>query len=416
MELARDYAALRHIPEINLVELDLPEKPPLEIPAGEFIRTIWEPAQNAIRKRGLEDHILAWAYSVDFPIRISATPAISLQGITFLKGKLPAPEMVSRGTYASPLFAGPDTPSLPGFPAQSFDVQHAWLGTDMPVPSIMLGFMGPNGNTREEILACLRTGINADRTRPDGIVCIVTNADVRSLCRQWEFAPLTRELKSQDITTVITNSVPTAGSVGLIGLMTGAADIPGLSSAPPPFLPGAIADHLTSFGAVFENNSQTKITEWIRAGATAAAGTVTEPMSIWSKFPHARIFALPPSGCTLLESFYQAIRCPLQILIIGEPLSAPWAPLSTLTLRGLPAAITGRTAVTGDVHSRNGEIFNRFLFLLDGRTLQPINKSPEITLDPAGLNPGHHKLRVVAYKVGSVRSQIFAEVEFEVKR
>ena len=415
-ELARDYAALRHVPGINLVELDLPATPPLEIPAGEFTRTIWAPAQDAIQKRGLSDHILAWAYSLDFPIRISASPALSLQGITFLKGKLPAPEMATEGTYASPLFAGPDTPSLPGFPPQSFDVQRAWLGNDMPLPSIMLGFMGSNGNSREEILNCLTNGVKADRTKPDGLVCIVTNGDVRTLCRQWEFAPLAQELRAQGLTLVITNAYPTIGQDGLIGLMTGAADIPGLSSSQLQFLPGAIADNLTSFGAAFDNNSQTKITEWIRAGVTATAGTVTEPLSVWSKFPHARIFALPPSGCTVLESFYQAIRCPLQTLVIGEPLSAPWAPTSTIVLSGLPATITTRQTITAEIHSRDGEVFSRYLFLLDGRSLRPMDKNTGITLDPAALTPGQHKLRVVAYKVGSVRSQIFLEAEFEVKR
>lgn len=415
LELARLYTALRQIPESNLIELDLPGAPPLEISAGEFTRTIWEPAQQVIRNRGLDDHILAWAYSLDFPIRISATPALSLQGITFLKGSLPLPDSVQRGTYASPLFAGPDTPTLAGFPPQSLDVQRAWLGNDMPLPSMMLGFMGPNGNTREEILACLRKGLASDRTRPDGLVCIVTNTDVRSLCRQWQFEPLARELRPANITLVITNAYPAQGQDGLIGLMAGAADIP-VAASRFAFRPGAMADHLTSFAAAFDGNSQTKITEWIRAGATAAAGTVTEPLSIWSKFPHARIFAIPPSGCTLLESFFQAIRCPLQILIVGEPLSAPWAPNSTLVLRGLPAAVTNRQPVTAEVQARNGEVFNRFLFLLDGHTLRPMAKAPEFTLEPAALTPGRHKLRVVAYKVGSVRSQIFAETEFEVQR
>jgi hypothetical protein len=52
--------------------------------------------------------------------------------------------------------------------------------------------------------------------------------------------------------------------------------------------------------------------------------------------------------------------------------------------------------------------------LLDGKILQPMGKSAEVSLDPAALSPGRHKLRVVAYTVGSVRSQIFCESTFEV--
>jgi hypothetical protein len=363
----------------------------------------------------VDDHILAWVYSVDFPIRITSTPPTSLQGITFLKGKLPLPDIIGSGSYASPLFAGPDNSAHPGFPSQSLDVQRAWLGKDTPLPSMMLGFMGSSGNTRDEILACLKNGARADHSQPDGTVLIVTNNDVRSLCRAWEFLPAVRELSARSISAVITNDYPQK-DMALIGFMAGTATIPGLNGKRFTFCPGAIADHLTSFGAAFDSSDQTKITEWLRAGASAAAGTVTEPMSIWSKFPTARVFVHPTAGCTLLESYFQAIRCPLQILIIGDPLSSPWGSSSTVTLGGLPAGIlTERRTVTADLHTRAGDFFNRYLFLMDGKILQATGKSAEVSLDPAVLPKGRHKLRVVAYAVGSVRSQIFCEAAFEVK-
>ncbi len=415
IELARDYAALRQVPDANIVTLDLPYPASLDMAPADFNRLILDPAQSAARAQGIGDHILAWVYSVDFPIRITSTPPTSLQGITFLKGKLPLPDIIGSGSYASPLFAGPDNPVHPGFPSQSLDVQRAWLGKDAPLPSMLLGFMGPAGNTRDEILTCLRNGARADQSRPEGTVLIVTNSDVRSLCRAWEFLPAVRELSARAINVVITNDYPQR-EIALIGLMAGAATIPELNGNRFTFCPGAIADHLTSFGAAFEAGGQTKITEWLRAGASAASGTVTEPLSIWFKFPTARIFVHPTAGCTLLESYFQAIRCPLQILIIGDPLSAPWGSSSTVTLGGLPAGIlTERRTVTADLHTRDGDFFNRFLFLLDGKTLQAAGKSAEVSLDPAVLPPGRHKLRVVAYTVGSVRSQIFCEAEFEVK-
>ena len=165
------------------------------------------------------------------------------------------------------------------------------------------------------------------------------------------------------------------------------------------------------------SGSVTKITAWIRAGATASAGTVVEPMSLWPKFPHARVFVHPAAGCTLIESFYQSLRCPLQILIIGEPLASPWGAQSTVSFRGLAdgAVMTNRQTVTAEILARNGELFSRYLFLLDGRTAQPPGRNPAVTLDPAALRPGRHTLRVVAYRVGSVRCQIFSEISFEVK-
>ncbi len=417
LDIARDYANLRLIPTINLVTVDLPVTPGLEISPSDFMEKIWNPVRQTIRERGLEDHILAWVYSVDFPIRITATPALSVQGLTFLKGKMPTREWVEHGTYASPLFAGPESPRISGFPAQSLDVQHDWLGQDMPIPSMMLGYLGPNGNTREEIMMCLSNGVQADRTKPEGTVLILTNNDVRTLCRTWEFEPVSRELNALGVVSTITTSLP-SGQVPppmLIGLMTGAADIPEVANGQFHFHAGSIAEHLTSFGAAFDIKGQTKITEWIRAGATASAGTIAEPLSYWTKFPHARVFSHQVAGCTILESLIQSIRCPLQILLIGEPLANPWAPQSTLVIHGLEnGKLEGPKKITTKITTRDGEVFNRFMFLIDGKTIQPLGKSSEITLDSATLAPGLHKFRIVAYKVGSVRSQIFSEVSFEV--
>jgi hypothetical protein len=407
LEIAQQYAVLRQIPDCNIVELDLPAEFGMEISPDAFTKHIWVPALKAVQARGLEDHILAWAYSVDVPIRIRADPPLSIQGITFLRNRLPAGELISKGLYASPLFAGPEHPRLPGFPAQSLDLPRAWLGKEMPLPSMMLGFMGPNGNTRDEILACLQRGAQADGTRPPGTVYFVTNSDIRSTCRTWQFEPAVRELQEQGVTAVITPALPGAAT-NILGATLGAADLtlgPELR-----FRPGAMAEHLTSFGALFESREQTKITAWIRAGATASAGTITEPYALWPKFPNARFQVHMASGCTIMESFFQSIRCPLQILLIGEPLAAPWSPVSMLDLRGLPGGpLRGTVTVEASVTARGGEVFNRFLFLLDGRIVQPLGKTPTLKLDTASLKPGPHRLRAVAYEVGSVRGQIFAD-------
>jgi hypothetical protein len=410
--LAREYAAQRRVPPENVLLLDLAAAPPLELTPDECRRQILTPALRAADERGLAGHVLAWAYSLDFPIRVTATPPLSLQGLTFLRGRLPDPDAVANATYASPLFAGPDTPAFAGFPAQSLDVQRAWLGKNMPIPSMMLGFAGPRGNTPEEIAACLRRGLDADRGRPEGTVYFVTNSDVRSLCRQWQFPAAVRELDLLGVRAVITPTLPEAAP-DILGAMLGAADVS--MPATRRFLPGAMAEHLTSFGAAFDAAPQTKISEWIRAGAGASAGTVTEPMSAWPKFPHARYFAHLASGCTSLEAFHQALKCPLQILLLGDPLSSPWAPRSTLTIEGpVGQPLRGRAKFHARIAARDGDVFNRFRFLLDGRPLAPLGTEPGITLDAAVLAPGPHRLRAVAHKVGSVRAQIFAERELTV--
>lgn len=413
--IAREYCRLRGVPEPNLVLLDLPYpagKVPVEIAAADFTRLIWDPATAAAKARGIQDHILAWVYSVDFPVRIAGNPPGSITGLTFLRNRPASQTDVAQALYRSPLFAGPESPQAAGFPAQSLDVQKAWLAKDTPLPAMMLGYVGPNGNTRAEVLACLERGAKADAQKPDGTVYFATNTDVRSVCRLWEIPSAANELKSRRIRFSITNALPIAAT-DVIGLMAGAADLD-LKSGPA-FLPGAMAEHLTSFGAMFDTSSQTKITEWIRAGATASAGTVTEPLSAWPKFPHARFHAHSAAGCTIIESFYQSLRCPLQILPLGDPLCAPWRSAATLTIKGLASGrVENRTRVSASVEARPDELYNRFLFLLDGRPFRALAKESTVTLDPAALPAGRHVLRAVAYSAGSLRQQAFADAPFEV--
>lgn len=408
MELARTYMTLRHVPPINLVELDLPSDL-LEMPPDEFTRRVLSPTTTAVTQRKLAGHILAWAYSLDFPIRIASDPPVSLQGFTFLRGHLPDRDAIRKGSYASPFFAGPDNPRFPGFPSQSLDVQSAWMNAEMPLPSMMLGFAGPRGNTPAEIIASLERGRQADGTRPDGTIYFVTNTDIRSTCRQWEFAPAVAELRTAGIAACITNALPTL-QPNVLGILCGTADVD--ITGPLGFLPGAMADHLTSFGAAFDTPGQTKMSVWLRAGATATAGTVTEPLSNWTKFPHARYFAHLAAGCTTLEAFFQSLRCPLQTLLLGDPLASPWSSTASITLHGLETGLhQDHQKITVTVQAPTGESFSQFLYLLNGIPLGPKTRNTTFTLNRASTPPGHHLLRAVAYRTGSTRPQIFTEIE-----
>jgi uncharacterized protein (TIGR03790 family) len=94
------------------------------------------------------------------------------------------------------------------------------------------------------------------------------------------------------------------------------------------FVPGALADHLTSLGGVLEDsNAQMPALEWIDAGATASYGTVSEPCSHLQKFPHPQLLLLfYTQGSSALEAYWKSVAWPQQGLFIGEPLAAPFAP------------------------------------------------------------------------------------------
>jgi uncharacterized protein (TIGR03790 family) len=93
------------------------------------------------------------------------------------------------------------------------------------------------------------------------------------------------------------------------------------------WVPGALADHLTSFGGQLDGRSgQMSALEWIAAGATASYGTVSEPCSHPQKFPHPQVLLLNyVQGSTAIEAYWKSVASPLQGLFIGEPLAAPFA-------------------------------------------------------------------------------------------
>jgi uncharacterized protein (TIGR03790 family) len=107
--------------------------------------------------------------------------------------------------------------------------------------------------------------------------------------------------------------------------LTGLARVEGLDNIA--WVPGALADHLTSTGGVLDDSSgQMPATAWIGSGATASYGSVSEPCNHPQKFPHPQILLLHyAQGQTALEAYWKSVAWPQQGVFIGEPLAAPFA-------------------------------------------------------------------------------------------
>lgn len=92
------------------------------------------------------------------------------------------------------------------------------------------------------------------------------------------------------------------------------------------FLPGALADHMTSHGGdLLGGGGQMSSLEWLRAGATASYGSVSEPCNYWQKFPNPQVLILNyAAGATAIEAYWKSVAAPTQGVFIGEPLAAPY--------------------------------------------------------------------------------------------
>jgi uncharacterized protein (TIGR03790 family) len=104
---------------------------------------------------------------------------------------------------------------------------------------------------------------------------------------------------------------------------TGKAEVSGLESLH--FVPGAVADHLTSTAGMLTDSRQMSALRWLEAGATGSYGTVVEPCAVLEKFPHpAVLMAHYLAGDTLIEAYWKSVDMPGQGIFVGEPLAAPF--------------------------------------------------------------------------------------------
>jgi uncharacterized protein (TIGR03790 family) len=405
--VARAYMRMRGVPDCNLVRVDLPESLYATnnlITPEEFAKRIWEPVQTQVSERGLTSQILAWAYSCDFPTRVASKPNVSITGITFVRSRLPEEAAIDRGTYISPLFAGPESAEAPVQETQTLDQNRNMLLESMPLPSMMLGYTRQRGNTVEETLAALEKGAASDSQFPRGTVYFTATEDVRSMCRHWQYGGAASAIRSLGQLAVVTNAFP--AELRMVGFMTGNRTAPTELAT---YEPGAYADHLTSFAGAFETGAHTKMTEWLRSGVTATSGTVTEPYSVWHKFPNAYVFVHQLKGCAMIEAIYQATRCPLQFLPMGDPLAKPWAPRPRVSITVPDGPVSGMVelvAATDDAVR-----FTRFDWLLNGRT---VASGRTYLWNSRAVPNGLHTIRAVARGLAPMRHQGFQDVVVDV--
>jgi uncharacterized protein (TIGR03790 family) len=412
---ANVFAGLHGVPGINVIYLDLPQamfSGRFECTPDEFRQYIYDPAARELIDRDLDEKVLAWVYSVDFPIRIVTDPSdrkqMSLMGLTFLHGKVPNLDEVEQGKVYSPLFAGPSKEGGPKLPSRSLAVWNGGLKDRMPLPSMMLGYVGENGNTMETVLQCIENGLRARSVgNTPQILLIPTEDKARSEPREWQFADVRAELAVRGRTAIITtNQKPALDN--LLGVMTGREHVSPKEYGS--FAPGAMAENLTSWGAEFQK-PQTKCTEWLKAGATLTAATVTEPYGNWAKFPHARFYAHYAAGCTALESFYQSVLSPVQILLLGNPLSQIAGLPVEIKPIGLSREITSDLDAAFVVDAKfpvQAQII--YSALLNGKEIKPAEGNSLIELPFDEMGDGYHEIRVIAQAVSPVTPGGFKDV------
>ncbi len=282
--------------------------------------------------------------------------------------------------------------------------------------STVLACTRGRGLSIDEALANLRRSVAADGSRPTGTVYIERNGDVRSTTREWAFRGVARRLETLGVRTVVEQGVLPKERTDVAGAVIGIADFNWPASGSR-ILPGAIVEHLTSFGGVLTKGAgQTPLVEFLRHGAAGASGTVTEPFAIQAKFPSPFVHVFYAEGCTLGESFYQAVSGPYQLLIVGDALCRPWSKPLTLKVADLPAdggRITEPRELVARIESPAGMELAESRLYVDGRLVRTAGPGQPVTLDPSAFDGGWHEAAVVAVAKDAVRSVARHTFRFE---
>lgn len=171
--------------------------------------------------------------------------------------------------------------------------------------------------------ALIGRGLAADGTAPGGTVYLVRTPDTTRNVRSATYAQVESELAPK--LKIVELSAPVALEIGeAIGYFTGAPQVEELKRIH--FIPGAVADHLTSSGGVLAGGSQMPVAAWLEQGATASYGNVSEPCNHLEKFPNIGILMRHYArGETVMEAYWKSVAMPGQGLFIGEPLARPFA-------------------------------------------------------------------------------------------
>ena len=165
-------------------------------------------------------------------------------------------------------------------------------------------------------------GVRSDGLAPPGNAYLVSTVDTQRNGREVEY-PLAIRVAQHEFNFRVVTGAPPEHPQDVMFYFTGAWQVLGINMGR--FLPGAVADHLTSFGGMLTDSPQMSSLRWLDAGATGSFGTVVEPCNLLGKFPSVPVLlAHYLAGETLIEAYWKSVLMPGQGLFIGEPLAAPF--------------------------------------------------------------------------------------------
>ncbi len=294
-QIGNYYQQARHIPESNMIRLRFSSERSVMTPQ-EFQQL------KATIDRLTPNHVQAYAIAWTSPYRVGCMSLTSALALGFDE------------KYCS-------TECAPTAPSPYFNAPSQYPATDYKLrPTMMLA-----GTSFEQVKALIDRGIASDHSFPKGQAYLLSTSDKARNNRAMSYAQTAKDLAGVFPLQILeTNFI--SDQKDILFYFTGIIRVPMLETLG--FLPGALADHLTSAGGMLTDSPQMSSLRWLEAGATASYGTVVEPCSYPQKFPSPAVAMFHyASGATAIEAYWKSVAWPGQGVFIGEPLAKPFAPL-----------------------------------------------------------------------------------------
>ncbi|PID39160.1 MAG: TIGR03790 family protein [Proteobacteria bacterium] len=311
------YQTKRKIPKSNVVTVKLPVK--AKLTQAEF-----QLAKGAVDK-ALGPDIQAIALAWLKPYKVECQSITAAFALGFDKAK-----------YCS-------TPCSATTPSPYYNSTSTKPYTDHQLrPTMMIAAMDePKGK------ALIDRGVAADGMLPTGKGFFLRTTDKARSVRWGDFQSTVKSWSRPDgiVSEYIDNSAGSGSNVlsnekDVLFYLTGLTKVADLATNS--YRPGAIADHLTSFGGRLDGTGQMSVVRWLEGGATGSYGTCSEPCNYQQKFPRASVLLRHYfGGATLIEAYWRSVHWPGEGVFVGEPLARPFG--SKVAYQGSELTITTTT-------------------------------------------------------------------------
>lgn len=170
--------------------------------------------------------------------------------------------------------------------------------------------------------ALIERGLRADASFPVGTAYLLSTSDPARNTRAGGYAAAAAALGGRFVIEV-RQADSLRGAEDVMFYFTGLARVPDITRNR--YLPGAVADHLTSGGGRLTDARQMSALRWLEAGATGSYGAVVEPCNFPQKFPDPGVLMKHYlSGASLIEAYWKSVAWPGQGIFVGEPLATPF--------------------------------------------------------------------------------------------